>query len=128
MCPICKDVFGLVEGDQPKGTMKWRNSPLPLPGFERCGSIEITYDIPSGTQTNKHPNPGKMYTGLHRMAYLPDNKEGNEVLKLLKKAFDQKLIFTVGNVPDHRSRKYGHMERHPPQDFYLWWTTEFWLS
>ncbi|MEQ2290137.1 E3 ubiquitin-protein ligase dtx3l, partial [Ameca splendens] len=44
----------------------------------------------------KHPNPGQYYAGTTRYAYLPDNKEGNEVLKLLKKAFDQRLIFTVG--------------------------------
>lgn len=34
--------------------------------------------------------------GAHRKAYLPNNKEGKEVLKLLKKAFEQKLIFTIG--------------------------------
>lgn len=44
----------------------------------------------------KHPNPGKRYHGVNRSAYLPNNKEGNEVLALLKKAFEQKLIFTVG--------------------------------
>lgn len=45
---------------------------------------------------NKHPNPGQHHYGTHRYAYLPDNKEGNHVLKLLQKAFDQRLIFTVG--------------------------------
>ena len=44
----------------------------------------------------KHPNPGQSFRGTGRTAYLPDNKEGKEVLKLLSKAFDQKLIFTVG--------------------------------
>ena len=43
-----------------------------------------------------HPNPGQRYSGIGRVAYLPDNREGNEVLRLLKRAFDQKLIFTVG--------------------------------
>uniref|UniRef100_A0A8C6SHC2 E3 ubiquitin-protein ligase n=1 Tax=Neogobius melanostomus TaxID=47308 RepID=A0A8C6SHC2_9GOBI len=96
MCPVCKDVFGLVEGDQPNGTMTWRTNYTRLPGFGSCGTIEINYNIPSGTQTAKHPNPGKWYHGTQRTAYLPDNREGNEVLMLLKKAFDQKLIFTVG--------------------------------
>lgn len=36
------------------------------------------------------------YKGTFRKAYLPNNKEGNEVLQLLKKAFEQKLIFTIG--------------------------------
>ncbi|KAL0151227.1 hypothetical protein M9458_053418, partial [Cirrhinus mrigala] len=44
----------------------------------------------------KHPNPGKPFHGARRHAYLPDNSEGNEVLALLQRAFDQKLIFTVG--------------------------------
>ena len=43
-----------------------------------------------------HPHPGKYYTGTNRTAYLPDNKDGRKVLKLLRKAFDQKLTFTIG--------------------------------
>ncbi|XP_044204057.1 E3 ubiquitin-protein ligase DTX3L [Thunnus albacares] len=96
ICPICKDVFGMVKGDQPDGTMTWTSFPYSLNGFPDCGQIVIHYDIPGGKQTEKHPNPGQRYSGIHRTAYLPDNKEGNEVLHLLKKAFDQKLIFTVG--------------------------------
>lgn len=44
----------------------------------------------------EHPNPGVPYSATQRTAYLPDNKEGREVLELLQKAFEQKLIFTVG--------------------------------
>lgn len=43
-----------------------------------------------------HPNPGQRYRAVYREAYLPDNEEGQEILQLLKRAFDQKLIFTVG--------------------------------
>uniref|UniRef100_A0A3Q2P455 E3 ubiquitin-protein ligase n=1 Tax=Fundulus heteroclitus TaxID=8078 RepID=A0A3Q2P455_FUNHE len=96
ICPICKDIFGEVQGTQPDGTMRWNRSSISLPGFPHCGHISITYNIPSGTQKENHPNPGRHYTGTTRSAFLPDNKEGNEVLQLLKKAFDQKLIFTVG--------------------------------
>ncbi|MGH0149627.1 UNVERIFIED_CONTAM: hypothetical protein FKN15_061581 [Acipenser sinensis] len=95
VCPVCKTVFGKVEGNQPPGKMIWHRTSYSLPGF-RCGTIEISYDIPSGTQTEKHPNPGRRFHGTTRQAYLPDNAEGDEVLRLLKKAFDQKLIFTVG--------------------------------
>ncbi|XP_055725249.1 E3 ubiquitin-protein ligase DTX3L-like [Salvelinus fontinalis] len=95
-CPVCKDVYGKVEGDQPDGTMKHTISYTNLPGFTQCGTIVINYDIPDGKQTKKHPNPGKHFYGTKRMAYLPNNMEGNEVLKLLKKAFNQRLIFTVG--------------------------------
>lgn len=45
----------------------------------------------------EHPSPGMPYASTQRTAYLPDNKEGWEVLKLLEKAFKQKLIFTVGD-------------------------------
>ncbi|XP_044078223.1 E3 ubiquitin-protein ligase DTX3L-like [Siniperca chuatsi] len=96
ICPVCKDVFGLMEGDQPDGSMSWHSITSSLPGFSNCAIIAITYTIPSGKQTEKHPNPGKFYSGISRTAYLPDNKEGREVLHLLKRAFDQKLIFTVG--------------------------------
>lgn len=96
ICPVCKHVFGMVEGDQPDGHMSWHSVPSSLPGFLSWGTIIITYDIPSGIQKKQHPNPGKHYSGITREAYLPDNREGREVLKLLKRAFDQKLIFTVG--------------------------------
>ncbi len=57
--------------------------------------------------------------------YLPDNNEGNEVLGLLHRAFQQKLIFTVGtsttsglnnvvtwNDIHHKTNKYGGPERY----------------
>ncbi|XP_014685043.2 E3 ubiquitin-protein ligase DTX3L isoform X2 [Equus asinus] len=56
----------------------------------------ICMDVISDKQ-KQHPNPGRRYLGIHRTAYLPNNKEGNEVLRLLRRAFDQKLIFTVGD-------------------------------
>ncbi|KAI7795347.1 E3 ubiquitin-protein ligase DTX3L isoform X2 [Triplophysa rosa] len=96
ICPICKMVFGKVEGSQPDGTMHVSKNRSSLPGFPKTGTIEIYYRMPDGTQTKKHPNPGQLYHGTSRTAYLPDNQEGNHVLKLLQRAFDQKLIFTVG--------------------------------
>ncbi|XP_073324042.1 uncharacterized protein [Pagrus major] len=96
ICPVCKDVFGVIEGTQPEGTMSVYKRSSSLPGFKDCGTIVIDYYFPSGKQTERHPNPGQHYQGTSRTAYLPDNKEGKEVLRLLEKAFDQKLIFTVG--------------------------------
>ncbi|KAG7278871.1 hypothetical protein CRUP_036385 [Coryphaenoides rupestris] len=95
-CPLCNVSFGTFIGDQPEGTMKWDFQWGQLPGFYRCGRIRIQYDIPSAKQTEQHPNPGKRHSGAQRQAYLPDNLEGREVLRLLKKAFDHRLIFTVG--------------------------------
>jgi deltex-like protein len=44
----------------------------------------------------EHPNPGKPFQGARRTGYLPDNPEGHEVRKLLERAFNARLIFTVG--------------------------------
>uniref|UniRef100_A0A8C1T2U1 E3 ubiquitin-protein ligase n=1 Tax=Cyprinus carpio TaxID=7962 RepID=A0A8C1T2U1_CYPCA len=96
ICPVCKEVFGKMEGNQPDGTMKVTKSSLSLPGYPQCGTIEIHYDIPSGIQMKKHPNPGEHFYGARRRAYLPNNREGKEVLALLQRAFNQKVIFTVG--------------------------------
>ena len=43
-----------------------------------------------------HPNRGVPYYGTRRHAYLPNNDEGQEVCQLLKRAFDAKLVFTIG--------------------------------
>jgi len=56
---------------------------------------------------------------------LPDNHKGREVLKLLQRAFSQKLIFTVGrsttrgadnvvtwNDIHHKTSRYGGPERY----------------
>ncbi|KAL5489634.1 hypothetical protein EMCRGX_G018750 [Ephydatia muelleri] len=96
-CPTCKTVLrGGAMGNQPDGTMNIEHERTSLPGYYGCGTIVITYYIPDGTQGPQHPNPGQRYTGTHRTAYLPDNQEGREVLKLLQKAWDAKLIFTIG--------------------------------
>ncbi|XP_036099158.1 E3 ubiquitin-protein ligase DTX3L [Molossus molossus] len=96
VCPVCNTFYGVQKGNQPEGTMSVSYQKTSLPGYENCGSIVITYNMNGGIQTKEHPNPGVRYPGIHRNAYLPDNEEGNEVLTLLRKAFDQKLIFTVG--------------------------------
>jgi deltex-like protein len=77
--------------------------PRPLPGFENSKygykekpTIEITYTFPSGKQGPLNPSPGQPFTGTSRRAYLPNNKEGKEILALLQKAFDDRHIFTIG--------------------------------
>ncbi|KAM4698183.1 LOW QUALITY PROTEIN: E3 ubiquitin-protein ligase DTX3L-like [Rhinophrynus dorsalis] len=95
VCPVCNVVYGRVKGNQPDGRMSHKTLTIKLPGY-KCGTIQIEYAIPSGTQGANHPNPGKPFSGASRTAYLPDDTEGREILQLLRKAFDQKLIFTVG--------------------------------
>ncbi|XP_049327950.1 E3 ubiquitin-protein ligase DTX3L-like [Astyanax mexicanus] len=96
ICPVCKRSYGMLTGNQPEGEMKYSTLRYDLPGYPRCGTIEIIYDIPSGIQTDEHPNPGHPYSGIKCRAYLPDSPEGRQVLHLLIRAFDQRLIFTVG--------------------------------
>ncbi|NWR90269.1 DTX3L ligase, partial [Furnarius figulus] len=96
VCPVCNTVYGVLKGDQPEGTMSTRKLAFSLPGYTGCSTIEICYDMKGGIQTKNHPNPGQHYGPTLRIAYLPDNAEGQEILELLRKAFNQKLIFTVG--------------------------------
>ncbi|XP_051954618.1 E3 ubiquitin-protein ligase DTX3L-like [Xyrauchen texanus] len=96
-CPICGEIYGDLTGTQPKsGTMSVTKDNSSLPGYEKYGTIVINYYLPSGLQGAEHPNPGKTYQGASRIAYLPDSTEGRKVLKLLERAFNQRLTFTIG--------------------------------
>ena len=97
-CPTCTLPLRKVTGNQPTGgTMTVLTSPhKKLPGYEKYGTIQINYHIPNGKQGKEHPNPGHSFTGTSRTAYLPDSPEGRKVVRLLRKAFDARLIFSVG--------------------------------
>ncbi|CAG2236898.1 DTX [Mytilus edulis] len=98
VCPTCGMVYGIVIGTQPTGTMKVEHRPqLHLQGHKKPGCWVITYTFYSGKQTAEHQNPGKPYRGTSRIAYLPGNEKGTMVMKLLKIAFDRKLVFTIGH-------------------------------
>ncbi|XP_078106105.1 uncharacterized protein LOC144517812 [Sander vitreus] len=97
VCPTCGELYGTLTGTQPDGgEMRSTTSSASLPGYEKYGTITIHYYIPSGIQKEEHPNPGQPYEGASRTAYLPDSSEGQRILKLLRRAFDQRLVFTVG--------------------------------
>ncbi|XP_068191020.1 probable E3 ubiquitin-protein ligase DTX3 [Antennarius striatus] len=95
-CPVCNTYHGEYTGNQPEGTMTETRSWLHVPGYEHCGSIVIQYSFPAGIQGPDHPNPGKRYSSTYRVAFLPACEEGEKVLRLLRKAFDRRLVFTVG--------------------------------
>ena len=82
-------------------TVNWISTRLP--GFEASEhgighppTIEITYSIPSGVQGAQNPHPGQPFHGTRRVAYLPNNAEGNDILNLLRRAFENQHVFTVG--------------------------------
>ena len=97
-CPVCKVPLRKVTGDQPEeGRMTHQIlKDQHLAGYENYGTIKITYFFPNGVQGPNHPHPGRQYTGDTRHAYLPNCPEGREVHTLLKKAFEARMIFTVG--------------------------------
>ncbi|XP_041096813.1 probable E3 ubiquitin-protein ligase DTX2 isoform X2 [Polyodon spathula] len=97
-CPSCKTIYGEKTGTQPKGKMDIYSIPQSLPGHPDCGTIQIIYSIPPGVQGPEHPNPGQPFSsrGFPRHCYLPDSDQGRKVLKLLKLAWNRRLIFTVG--------------------------------
>uniref|UniRef100_A0A3P9IRB1 E3 ubiquitin-protein ligase n=1 Tax=Oryzias latipes TaxID=8090 RepID=A0A3P9IRB1_ORYLA len=95
-CPICNTFHGVYIGTQPHGTMTVTQSWQRLPGFDHCQSYVIKYDFPAGIQGAEHPNPGMRYRSTSRTAFLPACEEGEKVLRLLRKAFDRRLLFTIG--------------------------------
>uniref|UniRef100_A0A8C3JMQ9 E3 ubiquitin-protein ligase n=1 Tax=Calidris pygmaea TaxID=425635 RepID=A0A8C3JMQ9_9CHAR len=97
-CPMCGRFYGQLVGNQPPNgrMLVTRDAGLLLPGYEKFGTIIIQYVFPPGVQGVEHPNPGVRYPGTTRVAYLPDCPEGNKVLGLFRKAFAQRLTFTVG--------------------------------
>jgi len=87
-------IYGEFIGDSPPGSMSWQFHPkgeLPLETYEDIGTWEINYSFRNGFRN------GVEFRGTRRIAYLPDNKEGREVLFLLRKCFQRKLSFTVGD-------------------------------
>ena len=86
-CPNCSKIYGILIGDQPRGSMMaYISEYCHCSGYENDNVIIIEYHFPSG----------KNYSGTSRTAYLPNNKEGKEILGLLKVSFDRKLTFTIG--------------------------------
>lgn len=105
-CTVCGRVYGEKYGNQPPGTMEWKRiKERCLPDFPNCGIIQIVYNIQSGIQGPDHPNPGREFyaVGFPRIAYLPDNGKGRNILELLKVAWNRRLVFTVS-----RSNTTGH--------------------
>ena len=76
--------------------MSVSRSSSPCSGYAGFGTIRIEYSLPAGTQLTCHPHPGVGYSGTRRACYLPDNAEGRAALRLLKRAFQNGLLFRVG--------------------------------
>lgn len=96
-CPVCSTIYGRpMMGNQPDGTMTVENFDYRLPGHPEVSTIVITYYFPPSRQRADHPTPGRPLPGDTRRAFLPNNTQGQEILRLLRIAWERKLIFTVG--------------------------------
>ena len=98
-CPICYQAYGPLTGDQPEGKMIEKQPVKLTIDNELHAGIKICYEFPDGIQGPDHPNPGKPYKGTSETAYLLYSNEGNKVLRLLRRAFDKKWTFTIGQSP-----------------------------
>ena len=89
-CPVCGQTYGTLTGSMPPGIMTVFLDPnTNCSGFS-VGTWAIDYHIPDGVSS------GKPYHGTGREAYLPNNAEGREVLRLLVCAFYRRQTFAVG--------------------------------
>ncbi|CAK81931.1 unnamed protein product (macronuclear) [Paramecium tetraurelia] len=90
-CPICGRIYGIKTGDQPDGEMIYHiEYNTHCESYEDQGTIVIYYNMYPGQRN------GQNFPSTHRQAFLPDTPEGRQVFRLLKLAFERKLIFTVG--------------------------------
>ena len=93
-CPICQTIHGVRTGDQPlTGTMSVSYESSCVPGYEGYGTIRIMYNFRNGvSETGTNFNAA----GFPRVCYVPRCPEGEEVLQLLRIAWERRLVFTVG--------------------------------
>lgn len=80
-CPVCKHVFGNMVGNQPDGTMDAIIIPKSLPGFPRCGTIVITYHIPSGTQTVNVQNIWQRFELCSHLPLFSFDRKNTQILE-----------------------------------------------
>ncbi|CAI2373092.1 unnamed protein product [Moneuplotes crassus] len=93
-CAVCSLIYGEFIGNCPPGTMSWelyKKGQYPCEGYEKTGTYIINYTFKDGFRN------GVSYGGTYRQAYIPDTKEGREVLYLLIKSFKRKVSFTIGD-------------------------------
>ena len=96
-CPICRRAVGNPQGKSPSGKMSVSLSKsIRCTSFETFSTIIIKYEMKQSSQRSYHENPGQKQSGKRAKAYLPNNTDGQKLLKRLKFAFLHGLTFTVG--------------------------------
>jgi len=95
-CPVCRLNVNEPQGKSPSGTMHVLYDPRKCSGHD-VNTIVITYVIPPAFQFRYHENPGKKHGRKFVSAYLPNNIDGQNLLKRLKYAWLHGLTFMVGS-------------------------------
>jgi Deltex C-terminal domain len=95
-CVLCEEPLSHLHGRMPSGTMNVRISCSMMFGRPTTRAIVIEYMVDSGIQKRYHVHPHKKHSRATRVAYLPYNTEGRDLLKRLKYAFRCGLTFDVG--------------------------------
>jgi hypothetical protein len=89
-CPVCKKSTVWYTGNQPPGRMRVKIIDGSMTCFERHKTIVMTFHIPAGFSKT-----GMAHNSMYVTAYLPDNEEGQHCMKLLRAAFNQRLLFKL---------------------------------
>ncbi|GKY99616.1 E3 ubiquitin-protein ligase dtx3l [Mayamaea pseudoterrestris] len=129
-CPLCQKNIGTPQGTMPSGSMTVSFDPSLTCSGHGPGTIQIVYSFSDGTQKSYHGNPGVSFNATSRLAYLPDNVQGRDLLKRLEYAFSHGLTFTVGtsltsNAPNqitwasihHKTDTSGGVHGYPDANF-----------
>ncbi|KAM6334026.1 uncharacterized protein FN964_013996 [Alca torda] len=93
--PACCSSASVAPSRKVSGTFKISFLSQSLPGYYRDPTLQVAYTIPDGVQGVGDPRPGQPYKGGNFCAFLPDNREGQKMAVLLKKAFEQGLTFHI---------------------------------
>lgn len=91
-CPVCKHVFGNMVGNQPEGTMTATTITKSLPGFPKCGTIVITYDIPSGRQTVNIQNIWKHFELCFNLPLFSFHRKNTQILECRSRVLGERRI------------------------------------
>lgn len=96
-CPYCKDQLVCHVGNQPNipgSFFRVLESKRILAGYADTNSLVVRMFIPSGIQPSDGVLPGKVFNGISEQYFFPNTSMFSDIISMLKKAWDQRLIYT----------------------------------
>lgn len=103
-CPFCKENLVKHYGNQPMpvgSCFKVDESKRRLPGYANDTSLVVTMFIPGGIQGRDGKLPGKPFAGVEDRLWFPNTPHFSDMISLLKKAWDQRLVYTYHEDGTH---------------------------